>query len=340
MTTATKAATKTTTKTKTASTPTLIHCVDVGNSNVKYISAGQTEPKSYRSLYVEHTAGMQNKKQGTDDSPVVVLGGKSIHFGTMARKYQQPAAYLSGEDKTRSDAYIHAVLATFRPLPSGDTCYAVELRLSVPNYNRDAEFVAALFNGKKFTVYVNGVELFIEIKTVTVYREGFGSFKWAQGQGKLNKTGGYTLVVDVGGGTVVTMLIDSDGELVGDEAIFNGAGALQLAASVAGDYRLTSALDGSRAVPSLVMDAFQLGNIYGASGYDFTPWLSEYVSQWFKGIVSKLTTTYPTELMSGVGTILFCGGSIHLLPDALGTASPLYVVLDNPELTNIKGMAI
>ena len=64
-----------------------------------------------------------------------------------------------------------------------------------------------------------------------------GAYHYGKSQGMI-PSNGYTIVIDIGGGTWLTRLVDGDGEVI-DENIMDRGGTYELATAISFDRRLT-----------------------------------------------------------------------------------------------------
>jgi hypothetical protein len=141
-------------------------------------------------------------------------------------------------------------------------------------------------------------------------------------------------VIDMGGGTWLSRLIDQGGEVI-DENVMDRGGAYELATSISFDRRLTNAI-GTTADPGLIMDGFQHNHCYGDTGHSWAEWLEEYLDPWYKGIFRTVKSQY-TPFMSRVTRFLITGGSSHLIYDRLQGFN-LFAVMPEPQFANVCGL--
>jgi hypothetical protein len=160
-----------------------------------------------------------------------------------------------------------------------------------------------------------------------------GAYQYAKTQGVIPGQG-YTIVVDIGGGTWLTRLVDADGEVI-DENIMDRGGTYELATAISFDHRLTDHL-GSSADPCIVMDGFRIDHVYADTGLAWADWLDEYLDPWFKGIFQTVKAQY-TPYMPRVTRFLVTGGGSHLIADRL-QGHDLFAVMGDPQFANVRGL--
>lgn len=304
--------------------------LDAGNYDLKYWD-GVGAPRAIRSIRFQVPQGRDPVKY-SESSPLVQLpDGKRYHFGNQAYKYRRQQQTVVENKVDLAKLHLYACL---EPIPYyGDRCeFALNLYVSTPTPARHGDAIREQLLGIHDFIR-NDIEYQITVEQVTIEREGLGSYRQAQRMGLLADRG-YTIVIDMGGGTWLSRLIDQSGEVI-DENVMDRGGAYELATSISFDRRLTNAI-GTTADPGLIMDGFQHNHCYGDTGHSWSEWLEEYLDPWYKGIFRTVKSQY-TPFMSRVTRFLITGGSSHLIHDRLQGFN-LFAVMPEPQFANVCGL--
>jgi hypothetical protein len=235
-----------------------ILALDAGNYDLKFFN-GHGHPKAIRSVRYQLPRG-RDAVSYSDASPLVELpDGRRYHFGAQAYKYRRQQQTVIENKVELARLHLYACL---EPLPGNVSEYNLDLHISTPDLIRNAADIRDQLLGiHEFTR--NGVDFQITINSVEVEREGIGAYHYARSQGIIPGNG-YTIVIDIGGGTWLTRLVDADGEVI-DENIMDRGGTYELATAISFDRRLTDTL-GSSADPCIVMDGFRVDHVYADTG--------------------------------------------------------------------------
>jgi hypothetical protein len=318
------------TRTVQASGTTPILALDAGNYDLKFCN-GHSHPKAIRSVRYQLPQG-RDAVSYSDASPLIELpDGRRYHFGAQSYKYrrQQQTVIENKVDLARLHLY-----ACLEPLAGGVTEYGLNLLVSTPDPLRNGEAIQSELLGlHEFNR--NGLDFRVIVESVTVEREGMGAYYYAKAQGQIPGHG-YTIVIDIGGGTWLTRLVDADSEVI-DENILDRGGTYELAVAISFDRRLTDAL-GSSADPCIVMDGFRVDHTYADTDLSWADWLDEYLDPWFKGIFQTVKAQY-TPYMPRVTRFLVTGGGSHLIADRLQGHS-LFAVMGDPQFANVRGLLL
>lgn len=331
---------KKSTKAKTASTAEQPKAykvaLDVGNFAIKRINQGDSQALVIRSLYAEIFHGVTPKNH-KPDSPIVIWGNDRYHFGSQAFKYPTGCNPVAIGDKTETKNFQRAMLASFTPIES-QTNYQVDLRVSVPNPEMNGigdRLTQELPGFYQFTR--NGVPLAVEVTNVIVEREGIPAYRYAQSL-DLVPDRGYTLLIDIGGSTWNVMVIDSEGDLVGEPHSYDKQGGIGLAMMIADNSRLRVAL-GDEPDLAVIMDGITNGSHqYGEKDICWKSWFSDYLDAWYLRNM-QFTQARCKAYLSNVTKILFTGGNALLLREKL-EGKALTEVITDPTLANCRGMLI
>jgi Actin like proteins N terminal domain len=304
--------------------------LDAGNYDLKYWD-GTGQPRAIRSIRYQLPQG-RDPVRCSDSSPLVELpDGTRYHLGTQAYKYrrQQQTVVENKTDLSRLHFY-----ACVEPglLQDGVCRLSMNLQVSTPEPDRSRRLLKEQLLGiHNFTR--NEIPFEITVERVDVEREGLGAYHWAQRLGLIVESG-YTIVIDLGGGTWISRLIDAEGDVI-DENVMDRGGAYDLATSISFDKRLTNAL-GTTADPGIIMDGFKSGHVYADSGNSWGDWLDEYLDSWYKNIFRMVKSQY-TPFMPRVTRFLVTGGSSHLIADRF-SGFPLFAVMPEPQFANVRGL--
>lgn len=330
MTVATKTATprrKRSTKAASPATQSVL-ALDAGNYDLKFF-AGSGHPKAIRSVRFELPRG-RDPVRYSEASPLIELpDGRRVHFGTQAYKYRRQQQTVVENKVELAKLHLYACVSA---LDGQVFDYPLNLFLSTPDPARHGE----LLKGQLLGVHEfkrNDHDYRLTVNDVTVLREGMGAYEYAKKQGHIPAEG-YTIVVDIGGGTWLTRLVDAEGDVI-DENVLDRGGTYDLAASISFDKRLTDAL-GTSADPCLVMDGFRDDHVYADTGLSWAEWLDEHLDPWFKGIFQTVKAQY-TPYMARVTQFLVTGGGSHLIAERLADHR-LFTVMGDPQFANVRGL--
>jgi Actin like proteins N terminal domain len=304
--------------------------LDAGNYDLKFWD-GIGQPKAVRSVRFQLPQG-RDPVRFNDTSPFLELpDGTRYHFGMQAYKYRRQQQTVIENKIDLAKLHLYACLEP-RDHEEGLCEFTVNVHVSTPDPERQGEALKKHLIGiHEFTR--NGVAMRVTVEQVAVEREGLGAYRCAQRMG-LIADGGYTIVIDIGGGTWLSRLIDAEGDVI-DENVMDRGGAYELATAISFDKRLTSAL-GTTADPGIIMDGFKAGHIYADTGHSWSEWLEEYLDPWYKGIFRTVKSQY-TPFMPRVTRFLITGGTSYLIADKFA-GFPLFAVIPDPQLANVRGL--
>lgn len=310
-----------------ASTSTRTLALDAGNYDLKFYD-GNGHPKAIRSVRFQLPNG-RDPVRYSDASPLIELpDGNRYHFGAQAYKYRRQQQTVVENKVELSRLHLYACLEPW----NGVTDFAINVYASTPEPNRNEEAIRQQLLGMH-EFKRNDVDYRVMVERVEVEREGMGAYRYAKQLGLIPDSG-YTIVVDIGGGTWLTRLVDAEGDVI-DENVMDRGGAYELATSISFDKRLTDVL-GTTADPSLIMDGFRTNQTYADTGLSWGPWLDEHLDPWFKGIFQTVKAQY-TPYMARVTKFLVTGGSTHLISERLA-GRKLFTVMGDPQFANVRGL--
>jgi len=311
-----------------SSQTTPVLALDAGNYDLKFFT-GNGHPKAIRSVRYQLPQG-RDAVSYSEASPLIELAdGRRYHFGAQAYKYRRQQQTVIENKVELARLHLYACL---EPLANGLSEYPLNLHISTPDPIRNgAEIEEQLLGVHGFIR--NGVDCKVNVQSVQVEREGMGAYHYAKTQG-IVPGNGYTIVIDIGGGTWLTRLVDADGGVI-DENIMDRGGTYELATAISFDRRLTDHL-GSSADPCIVMDGFRVEHTYADTGLAWQDWLDEYLDPWFKGIFQTVKAQY-TPYMARVTRFLVTGGGSHLITERL-QGHPLFAIMGDPQFANVRGL--
>jgi hypothetical protein len=310
-----------------AVSPSRVLALDAGNYDLKFWD-GANHPKAVRSVRYQLPQG-RDAVRFSDTSPLIELpDGLRYHFGSQAYKYRRQQQTVVENKVEFARLHLYACLEPW----DGQTEFSLNLTISTPEPARNQQALRSQLMGMH-EFRRNGLDYRITVDTVDIEREGLGAYRYAQRLGLIPDSG-YTVVVDIGGGTWLTRLIDTEAEVI-DENVMDRGGAYELAASISFDRRLTDAL-GTSADPGIVMDGFKFGHTYADTGFSWASWLGEYLDPWFRGIFQTVRAQY-TPYMPRVTRFLVTGGGSHLIAERLAGLKP-FAVMPDPQFANVRGL--
>ncbi|MEB3294741.1 MAG: ParM/StbA family protein [Synechococcales bacterium] len=312
----------------TAQTKTI--ALDAGNYNLKYWD-GTGQPRAIRSVRFQLPQG-RDPVRYSDSSPLVeLLDGTRYHFGTQAFKYRRQQQTVIENKVDLARLHLYACLEPTQ-VEDGVCRLTLNLHVSTPEPSRHRQALREQLLGiHEFER--NEISFHVTVEQVEVEREGIGSYRCAQRMGLIAESG-YTIVIDIGGGTWLSRLIDAEGEVI-DENVMDRGGAYELATAISFDKRLSNAL-GTTADPGIIMDGFQRQHCYADTGYSWQEWLEEYLDPWYKNIFRTVKSQY-TPFMPRVTRFLVTGGSSQLISDRL-QGFKLFAVMPDPQFANVRGL--
>jgi hypothetical protein len=181
----------------------------------------------------------------------------------------------------------------------------------------------------------NGKKAIAHLESVCVEHEGLGAWRTAKTLNLIPEQG-LTIVIDIGGGTWLSRLIDSEGEIL-DGSVSERGGAYSLASDISFDDRLKTTVN-DQPTPGIIMDGFASGShYYGENpGASWREWLDEYREPWFREILGKVKNQYQ-QYLPRVRRFLITGGSSHLVAEKI-QGIPLFAMTPHPRFDNVLGL--
>lgn len=303
--------------------------LDPGNYEVKFRWGHQQQLLAIRSDYYTLRTGQVSQGQ-TAVSPVITHEGMSRHFGVASYRYRSQEATVQ---QAKEDLVLWHFYATLASLEASEVVIE-RLAVSHPDPDAVASRYRELLTGTH-EVVVNGVSYRVSVQSTLVVQEGLAAWHQMANAG-FTYDEGYSVVIDIGGGTAIALVVDEVGGIV-DRMVSQKGGAYELAAAIASDSRLQASL-GDIPKPNRVLSGLVKGYYGSRPETSWEAWVSEYVDPWFRGIFQTVKSQFH-PYMADVRTILVTGGSSHLFSSKLA-GNPLFQLADNPRFANVAGLSL
>jgi hypothetical protein len=305
---------------------TAVIAVDTGNYDLKFWN-GSDDPKAIRSVKFRLPRGRHALK-ANNLNPVIELNGDRYHFGFRAYDYRKQVHTTETE---KAHEILLNVLACIKPIASE---FKLHIHTSHPRPELFEKEILQQLLGNHAYGY-NGNQALAHIESVSVEPEGLGAWRYAKSIGLVPEQG-LTIVIDIGGGTWLSRLIDEEGEIL-DSSVSERGGAYSLAADISFDSRLSNAIN-DQPDPGVIMNGFANSTHYYAedAAASWRDWLDEYLEPWFKGIFAKVKTQYK-PFLPRVRRFLVTGGSSHLIAHKIQSI-PLFAMTSEPRFDNVRGL--
>ena len=169
---------------------------DFGNFELKYLDS-KGQPRAIRSIHYRLPQGV-NALSTREMSPVIEADGTRYHFGTQAAKYAQHEKTVIADKALLARLHLYACMEA-----TEGTFDLVVSHHSPANAVKDLR--KALVARHQFIR--NGKRHDITVKGLKVVPEGIGAY-WAAARAGFTFPTGYTIVIDLGGGTWLSRVID------------------------------------------------------------------------------------------------------------------------------------
>ncbi|NEP56374.1 MAG: hypothetical protein F6K31_05035 [Symploca sp. SIO2G7] len=300
--------------------------LDEGNFDLKYLD-GSNKPKAIRSVRFQLPNG-RFPLSSSNTSPLIEFDGKRYHFGYQAYKYRRQSHTV--EEEKEQVALLNALACIEQ--------YEPEFTLTIHTSHPEPEKAADTMRKQlvRTVCYKRNSQLIkAHIKAVHISHEGYPAYQYAKSLG-LVPDDGFTVVIDIGGGTWLSRLIDDDGEII-DSTVSKRGGAYDLATAIKFDDRLAKAL-GDKPDAGMIANGFADGSHHYPHNPDasWKIWLDEHLEPWFKGIFGEVRNQYQPYLPR-VRKFLVTGGASHLIAHKV-QAAPLFAVIPEPRFANVRGL--
>jgi len=312
-------------------------CVDIGNySSLIAVVDGRNsgEITKMRSLLYDCTHNSECRNGiHTVESPMITVNDRSYKIGSQAKAFP---GFLSAAEagKSREDIFL-PILLSATPNEFEGT-----VKVLVPDRDNVKEEIIskAVLGTHAFSVYKGGKkqDALASFTEIEFHRETDAAAKFAFESGTIAPDD-VILAVDVGGGTCNYLVAsyEDDAFNVRFRKSLDNSGGIALAQALANTDLLKSY--GRALEIAKIMDAISDGKQYIANRRDLTfaaVW-EDSVTQWFDGILSKILSS-ADKYLDEVTNIVWCGGGSEILRHKLN--QPGHIVLDQPQLSNIKGL--
>lgn len=314
-----------------------MQAIDIGNAFAVMYNGKSTH--SIRSVIAD-VASKPNVRTGDG---VLEYQKRIFHLGDPAFRY--PVQRLLAEHDKQDTSMDDALLLTLYLItpPRGRCPDSTEIVIQVPDlissYQHD---LTRKLNG--FHIWsLDGKEYNTKVTVTNTYQEGFGSWYLSQ-KSRLIPTVGYTLVCDLGGGTVIMTLIDNESGEVVRVATYKKSGVIFLANLIREDNDLYLANNGVIPPIEKIFQGMESGtNRIGVVGTPFESYIKIYAPQWWKHIRGKLVGDFGRFLSSGdVVKVLMTGGGTEIIrpyiEGASGAIANLFAISPHPVHDNVIGI--
>lgn len=348
--------------------PTISQAIDVGNYTTYGLRDEETAPRIRKSVMAQ----LVGRRIEVKPNNVIIDCNDygSWHIGYQARRYGPAAHELMDLNKLEPENYVPMVLSTLGPLSKRVCSYEVELYWSLPEPSlicrgRDdvgeevpmtvaerLERALARTFRYRYTDHTGSYDMIVAIKPKPCRPEGLDAVVFAREDGYLSEDG-TVLGVDIGGGTIEMVTLDSDNTLL-DRESYNGsngtalAGVVAITSQLADNPEFRQAVDG---IPNagIIMDAL-CNPVMGNDGkpryeypldnnqrFDFSDIFRKVARSYYLEIQSKCSNRFKGSTGSeGMSGIMFFGGGANILRAPLKNFE-IYIP-DQPELSNVQAL--
>ncbi len=299
-------------------------------------------------LTLNHDSCIIEYLQANHDENENYVGQRRV-IGSSARNEFQ---YVSTFNTEKYQTALFLGLSVFKPSQPKAQRFEVEnLVVSLPEpdaVNAEGETAAELlrrtFEGEhvfRYSARRRHTDVTLNIQHVSVEREGYGSFLYAQAKG-LVPDDVVSVVIDLGRKTCIILPIDEDGDIMPDASVFRTGGTYELAVMIGRTLR--SRIGGTPNTDA-ILEALRHGKLVygvGANAIDFSAEYDDLLYVWWDNILGY-TETVLDRFMHRVGLFLITGGSAALIRDlfedeAGNPTDPMFRVAPEPQLANVLGL--
>ena len=312
--------------------PALLVSMDCGNGAIKVYDG--SHHSIIQSLYAPIPTGAETVSgpgaRYQKNSPVVSLDGKLYHVGQMAGHYNSHKLVAVG-DKAQ---LIRLLVAAGLPVSPGHS----QVNLVLCHHSSSvvqSQLRSALLGELKFRR--NGKDHTVNIRSVEVLDECYGSWYFSKHQGLLGQR--LTLGLDLGCGTAVARLIDTNGVIIKSLTDSN-SGVLGLAYLIAQNKQLQlplwEKLKITHPTAASILRGLEDGSHrYECTGISWKDWWEPVRGQWFKDFLEYAMREFRQQIPQ-VDRFMVTGGGAHLVSD-LVEKFPRFMVPTLPHLANAIG---
>lgn len=306
---------------------TIVLAIDQGNFDLKYFDG--LEAKAIRSVRFKLPKG-RLPLTSNNTSPLIEFEDQLYHFGYQAYKYRKQSHTVE-EEKEAS-----ALLNTLPCIEPYHSEFKLHIHTSHPEPDKAEEIISKQLI-RSIDYKRNGKAMRVHIESVRVEPEGYPAYTYAKSLADLIPDSGFTVVIDIGGGTWLSRLIDNkDGEII-DSTVSKRGGAYELATAIKFDERLCKAL-GDQPAAGMIMNGFADGSHHYPDNprASWKPYLAEHLDPWFKGIFGEVKNQYQ-PYFPRIRRFLVTGGSSHLIAHKI-QGIPLFALIPEPRFANVRGL--
>jgi hypothetical protein len=315
-----------------------MYAFDIGNSST--VGYNGHSIKSIKSVI----ASVNGRYNLLRTPGVIVINDLIYHTGVGALKYDM-VRLQSESDKTASIS--ESIILLLSALSDFGTVEpTTEIVIQVPelvtSYQHD--LVKALNN---IYVWEKDRHLFeTRLKVVGVYQEGFGSWYLARNSGSISDIG-YTVVIDIGGGTVVTTLIENSSGEVMRSSTYPKQGMIYLANLIKHDNEVTNLNNGIMVSVESFFNCLE-NQTYriGHTGESIQKYIDYYTPLFWKNIFQNLVLNDYRQAIQNreVTNFLVTGGGAFTVAPCIKAVmnkpgvGKMFLLSPNPLSDNVKGI--
>jgi hypothetical protein len=313
-------------------------CVDIGNYSVlsAVVSGRESSDVSKMRSLVYDASHNSECRSGIHpkNSPLATVNGKSFKVGDKASTFP---GFLSAAEagKSRTDIILPILLANTPNEFEG------VVKMLVPTRDELKEKLIAneIIGTHTYSVTADGskVDSIANFTGVEFVRETDAAARLAYETGAINPDD-VALVIDVGGGTINTLVCNYDDDVFSTvyRKSYDGSGGIALAQTIANTDVVKSY--GRTFEIAKIMDAISNNKLFYGNRQDlsFAPVWESSIDAWFDAILSRVMAS-TDKYLDEVTTILWCGGGAEIIRSKVAN-QPGHTILDNPQLANIHGL--
>lgn len=317
--------------------------VDIGNAYTVVYNGKQLY--TLQSTITDVTS-VTNYRQGDGK---ISYQGNLYHVGESALKY--PKFRLQAErDKQVASNHLDSLLLALvglTPIKGSlpdETHIVIQVPSTLTSYQHE---LVKLFNGVH-SWSLDGKSYTTRLVVNSVYQEGYGSWYVAK-RAKMLPQVGYTLVLDIGGGTSIVSMIDNQsGEVMPNVSTYGARGVIDLVNMLRGDLDLR--LDNYNDIPSVHQLFSAIENKtyrIGHTGANIKDYVNIYVPQWWKALFQETVVNdfKPFFVRREITKVLVTGGGAEVVRPLIeaaqqkpGDVGKMFAIASDPLNDNVKGI--
>lgn len=313
--------------------------IDIGNAYSLYFDGNKT--RTIRSIVAPVTSA-NNARRGEG---LIGYQGEIFHVGENAKKYEM-YSMLMNQDKALSIDNCLLLLLALLPPQRGTLEENTEVALSFPDMVTTFahDFGNAAKGAKLWNLDRREYKTIIRI--AGTYQEGFGSW-YMMKRSRSIPDSGYSLVIDIGGGTTLGVLIDNESGEVIKSQTYSRMGVVSLAEMMQGDIDLRYENSGDYISTDMILDGIEKGTFQlGVSGLIFKDYYEKYRKLWWKNMFqTKIMSSFANNFRSrAINAIIVTGGGAEVVRpfveramDSAGMGK-IFCIANNPLEDNVRGV--